>query len=1382
MTDISQGAPLEITIRKSNRQQQFAPDIVREGQVPGGERITDETGGNDAGADFLLQRRARDEGELLSRAREKYGVPLPGAGASSQPSPGATAEPSAAPIRPAINEDGQGGSAREPIKPAEVSAPAPGVAQGNLLEDIKGMGRFATAAGGELVRTPRAVVAGVAAAGRELFEATDSLATWLNQNVIDLTVPVPKTGSDAVDAFLANPSKAIADAIPQPETPDTVTGPIVKEVSQFLAGMVAGGKMLKAAGATLKGAKASLAAGAVSDALFFDPDEKNLAALLKGVPELDGPVTTFLATNPDDNEAVNRLRRSVEGLGLGLVTDAFIAGLRAYRAQRAAAKGEKAGADAAVQQQRERFGELKADDLAAKVGGENALDAKVVTIADQKATAAVKAADEKLTGRFVEAEQSGTLRKVDETDILGFVDETGAGRQRSLVIAPDGGVYSIDAGGHRALLDQLEPSEKQALVMLSVFDRGAGKEIGIHSLGSASKAQARVIQRLEAEAGKINRQGDATVKITKSDLTAAGITDKADDLAARAEVLAEPKPARGDLPGGRIAINWARIETGDDIKVAMRDMADHFKSEIRKARRDKMSVEDTKSLADELGMSVDDLLARREGQAFNAEEVLAARRLLTMASEKLMEAARAAADPNAGPVDLFAFRRMVATHAAIQNEVLAARAEAGRALNAWKIPAAAAGDVERSRAIAEALSAAGGDRMARELARRMQMLAEAGAPESAVAAVARKGWGAATWDAVAEVWVNGLLSSPKTHIVNVASNSLVMAQQILERGIAEKLGQLTAETGARPLGVAPGEAMAMAAGIIQAQKDAWRMMWMALKSGETGQALGKVDLPHQRAVTAEAFRIENDAAAKTVDFLGTVARVPSRLLGAEDEFFKTIGYRMELNAQAVRQATSEGLQGKELRERVAAILADPPEYIRLQATDAALYQTFTSRAGDAADALLRLREAWPATMYVLPFVRTPLNILHYGFERTPLAPLMQSFRDDIAAGGARAELAKVRMAAGTTIMLLAADYADRGLITGQGPKDAGKREVLMRQGWQPYSIRVGDRWVAYDRADPYGLLFGFAADMAEFSNRMDIDEDKLDEFSEIMAAGITAIASTTVNKTYLRGLADLVWTVEDPQRKAFGYVGSMMGSFVPAGVALGKTIDDPVLRETFTAWDYVQGRLPGLSAGMTPARDLWGRERKPMSGFGTAYDALSPLRASEIKPYAIDVEMGRLNMGIERIDKKTSVDGAPVNFRDWPEVYDRYVVLAGNALKHPAYGLGAREFLDAVVSGKHAMSAVYNRLGDGPEGGKADFIRATVRDYRKLAQQAILADPAFADFQAAWREARDAFNERNRKLQDVAPVPTPDINRPMPPGAPAVNQPPATISPMQVPR
>lgn len=1253
------------------RKPSFAPDIASDGPAAApprqfGENVGGKQRSDDAGVDYLVQRQ-KDDAEALDRlAREKYGVPSP----AGQATPAGA--PASAPGSSARTDAGATPTAATPAigassaSPAEASLPPQGEAGADptalARPLVDGLKSAAATVGRELVHAPAAVGAGMGDAVVELARAGDSLASWLNANVVDLTLPVLKTGVDPLDALIANPAKAIAglvDAI-TPTAGQSATAPLIKEVAQFLTGMALGGKLLKGAAALpASTAGKSLATGAMADALMFDPKEENLAAFLKKVPALEKVVPDFLATSPDDNEALNRLRRAVEGLGLGVATEGLMAAFRAYRAARAAQAGEKPtpaeAAKAALAEQEAKYGKLGSVDLGKAVG---------------------------------------------------------------------------DAG-----------------------------------------PDAPLVARTKADAAAAKDAPDP-----------AALVAGADDLARRAEVLAEHKPAGGDLTGGRIAINWSRISTGDDVKVAMRDLADLFKDEIAKARRGKIGTDETQKLAADLGLTVDDLLARREGQALNAEQTVAARQLLSAASERTLETARLAAAPNAGPVELFAYRRAVATEAAVLQEVLAARAEAGRALNAWKIPAAASGDVERSRAILEALEASGGEASTREIARRHRILLESGAEPGGKRDFVEAAAQATKWEMVREVWVNGLLGSPATHLVNAASNTLVMAQQMIERGIAEKLSAAGIGGG----GVAPGEAAAMMAGIVQAQKDAWRMAWISMRTGETGHALGKVDLQRAGAISAESFRVQDNAVAKAVDFLGTVERMPSRLLGTADEYFKTIGYRMEVNAQAVRQATSEGLEGVALRERIAELVKNPPENIRLEAADAALYMTFTQNAGQAAEALVRLREKWPVTFFVFPFIKTPVNIARYGFERTPIAFFMSGVKADLAAGGARQQLAIARIATGTSIMLMAADYADRGLITGSGPKDTGRRDALVRQGWQPFSMRVGDKWVAYDRTDPYGMLMGFAAEMAEINRTMEIDGDKLDEFSELFAAGIAAVSSTVINKQYLKGLSDITWALNDPQRRAFGYVGGLAGSVVPGAVNFARRLDDPVMREHMKIWDFVQGRLPGFAADLEPALDLWGKPRQQESGYGPEADAINPWRIQKVIASPVDAEMERLRMGVERIDKKSMVEGVAINFRDWPKVYTRYAQLAGNELKHPAWKLGAKDYLDAVVEGRHPMSPIYTKLSDGPDGGKADFIRATIRDYRKLAQAAILADPAFRDFKDAWRDQQAIQDQAKGTFGGIAVPARPDVPRIAPAGtaAPtpsAPQAPPASISPMRAP-
>src|SRR5690606_25004063 len=151
------------------------------------------------------------------------------------------------------------------------------------------------------------------------------------------------------------------------------------------------------------------------------------------------------------------------------------------------------------------------------------------------------------------------------------------------------------------------------------------------------------------------------------------------------------------------------------------------------------------------------------------------------------------------------------------------------------------------------------------------------------------------------------------------------------------------------------------------------------------------DLPRARAISSEAWGQAKDSPlGRSLDVLGAAVSVPGRALGAEDEFFKTLGYRMELNALALRRANQEGgagiIQPDQLKTRVAEIVNDAPVEIKLDAIDQATYQTFTSAPGELTKAISRGVNSVPlAGRLILPFIRTPANIMKYTFERTPLA-------------------------------------------------------------------------------------------------------------------------------------------------------------------------------------------------------------------------------------------------------------------------------------------------------------------------------------------------------------------------------------------------------------
>jgi hypothetical protein len=144
---------------------------------------------------------------------------------------------------------------------------------------------------------------------------------------------------------------------------------------------------------------------------------------------------------------------------------------------------------------------------------------------------------------------------------------------------------------------------------------------------------------------------------------------------------------------------------------------------------------------------------------------------------------------------------------------------------------------------------------------------------------------------------------------------------------------------------------------------------------------------------------------------------------------------------------------------------------------------------------------------------------------------------------------------------------------------------------------------------------------------------------------------------------------------------------------------------------------------------------------------LSPVAVSEAKDSPIDAEIERLGISVPRIKHKTDFMGVDVDFRDWPKVYDAYVRYAGNELKDLATGLGAKDYLDAVVSGGADESELYrNVYRDGPEGSRASFIRNAISRYRKLAQDRIMSE------RESWPEFIELVNERgHQRAQEKMP-------------------------------
>ena len=704
-------------------------------------------------------------------------------------------------------------------------------------------------------------------------------------------------------------------------------------------------------------------------------------------------------------------------------------------------------------------------------------------------------------------------------------------------------------------------------------------------------------------------------------------------------------------------IRLEKYDSEQGVKQLLKDVSDKH-ADFSAMRRDVVSHEETRMLAQDMGMSYEKLTQRTKGQAFNAHEAYAARVLLAKSADETFALSKKVEGGSAE--DLVNFEKALTRHAAIQEQVAGMTAEAGRALNQFKM------NVETDKAKVQALNdlveLTGGRGKIEATAKALAKAQENGNFNE----VARKLTKPKPSDMALEVWINGLLSGPQTHAVNMTSNALTALWTLPENVIAAGIGKLHGGEKVYFRDVA-----ARGFGFIEGAKTGTAKAWEALKSGESESVRSKMEMPRQKAIPGK---------------VGEVVRLPGRFLTAEDEFFREVGYRMELNSLAHRQAISEGLKGQQLAKRIEELKVSPTEEMHLKAEYNAQYQTFTKQLGEFGQSLQSMANKHKALRMVVPFIRTPLNIVKFAGERTPFALASKAVRDEMRKGGVARDQQIARMAMGSMVTATVGALVAEKMITGGGPSEPKQRQMLYATGWQPYSFKIGDKYYSYARIEPLGMLFGISADAAEIMDKLDKKEA-----NKLGSMALMSISKNLTSKTWLKGISDAIQAINDPDRYGERYIQNFVGSGVPSFVAQIARTNDPVLRETNTFLEKIKSRIPGISTTLLPKRNIWGEQIDLEGGLGP--DIISPIYQSTKKNDKVSDEMVRLEIapGLPR-DKLSKV-------KLTPQQYDDYVQLSGKPLK---------QFLDQTVN-----TPEWDKI---PDLVKRQMIEKSVMEYRNYAK------------------------------------------------------------------
>ena len=772
------------------------------------------------------------------------------------------------------------------------------------------------------------------------------------------------------------------------------------------------------------------------------------------------------------------------------------------------------------------------------------------------------------------------------------------------------------------------------------------------------------------------------------------------------EILNAPVP--DDIVPG---VNLTKMESSDQVKNALGLIANNDPEVVAK-RKIPVPWEQTVDNAVALGMTPRKL-KQIQGNALDSAQIRSVKVLTEQSATHVVDLAQRAVDSGSAR-DVLAFEAATQRHRMIQSTFAGEKAEIARALNILR---RVTKEGELAGNLAEILGseAPGRTESALASARRVLRVAETGNAAATSGQIGNEAT-PTKFGMVMEGYINFLLSGPTTHAVNISSNAITQLMAIPEHVVAAGLGKILPRSKIADkvyLREIPHLIYGMTSGAI----DGAVLAADVFIQDQVYDPMTKVDMPQKRAIKG---------------VVGDVINLPTRALAAEDEFFKLIAYRKELHSLAVRSGMKQGLRGQDLYRHIAEQMRSPEPALHLGAIKAGRYYTFTESLGKWMRGYQRWMNQIPALRLVTPFIRTPVNIVHFGLER--VAPFAApNFWKNLAnasheesvhiltaeywkrvwkEGGANRDLALARAAIGQTLALAAVELTRQGLMTGGGPDDPEERSLWL-QDHLPYSVKVqteneGMKWRSFARLEPFGIVLGAAADYAEISGKF--EQGERDGLASLIAA---AFARNLTNKTFLTGLSKAVGaatgTGYSPTSAMSELIEGVAGAAVPTGIAQKARRDDPYLRETrdsgegkdtldlalsrvMNKW---KSRIPGMSELLPYRRGPWGEPIYLEPGWGP--DAISPIYQKQASNDPINAKL--LEIGVVPGFVQRKILGYELNPDDYSVLQE--AVGRGRRIKVEA-ALGAEGF--DMLPRFQQEEKVKKALSDGTRLGKEAFL------------------------------------------------------------------------------
>lgn len=587
------------------------------------------------------------------------------------------------------------------------------------------------------------------------------------------------------------------------------------------------------------------------------------------------------------------------------------------------------------------------------------------------------------------------------------------------------------------------------------------------------------------------------------------------------------------------------------------------------------------------------------------------------------------------------------------------------------------------------------------------------------------------------------------------------------------------QTTVMPMKLAAGGRFNDAAALLAAHLDVLHRMFRGAESMERYAIMSPWDaakkafkeqspvLDAKHSVTGEVAQGVAGAKGAISGRKGDIIRLPLRIMGMTDEFFKQLNYQAYLSYKAHKDGldlvskghlkqdalsdwvTNRMAEGFDFDGKAAQTASGEAKFSEaLQWAERSTFSEALKRedgfVSSIGASLQRVASDVPAIKLILPFIRTPTNILNEFVAMTPgLNLTLKSYRERLFGkrGAQEAAMARGEMLLGSAAYTGLGMAAAMGVITGTGPANREERARLLETGWKPYSVRLPDgnggfTYIEYRKIDPISTVAGIVADLVDGTNRA-IQAGDYNAASALKQLGNGVFFSLTqniVNKTYMIGVRDFLDAVSQTETGKFErFLANRMASHVPAILTNVPAHGEEMVKIRGMV-DAVMARLPGGSAGLPPRRNIFGEPITTADWMRPSPVALSYAPNDPVAQEIADLGFG-FSLPPERWQGVNLVESYN---KDGRQAYDRWHQLHNEVQVN---GKTLKQAVKALIESQQYQNLPAPTGTADTENLRIRAIRKVITGYRKAAFGAMLKEhPEVMD------ERRSLLDAANPKL------------------------------------